>query len=243
MSHIVHKKGELMDYIYIGTPFPKDFPHKAELQLKAERDGIAFPHIFGEEAGETSDKYGKVSYFIEDRKAGDTHLLDALIEAGCVGEKTRHVLRNKNGTNEYEDVLLTTYSLPYRSKEATFHLPTVNANISMACNVEVNGLIEVKMVTEDGEAERYLHIPISTAGPFSMSFLDYVGDIEDDIRDMVEQSICGFKKSDDCILATFFDSQTGADCELEFYSIEELLHTVVSVRIVRLENNIVKRQR
>ena len=242
MRTVAHKKDELMDYVYIGKPFPENFPHKPELQLKAVRDGIAFPHVFGEEVGENSDKYGKISYFVEDHKAGTTHLLDALIEAGCVREKTRRVLRNKKGTDEYDEVLLTTYTLPYRSKEATFHLPTVNANISMACNVEVDGLIEVKLVTEDGEAERYLHIPIATAGPFSMSFLDYVGDIEEDIRDMVEEGICGFKKSDDCIMATFFDTQTGADCELEFYSISELLHTVVSVRIVKLENRIVDRK-
>ena len=74
--------------------------------------------------------------------------------------------------------------------------------------------------------------------------MDVLGDLEDDIRDMVKNGVNGFSYSREndypAWNATFFD-KLGRGTELEFESLHELLRTIVSIRLVKVDNRIIEK--
>lgn len=230
------------NYRYVGKPLPDYCPIKTERTLEAARDGVAFPHRWGLVVGEKTDKYGLVSYLIVDKDKTGKTILELMLEDDLLFEHKRTVLREVPDGG-YEELRLTEYYLPFISEDATHLLPTVNEYIDNAVNVKTDALIEVRMVADDEGLERYLHIPVKTAWP-SVSFMDVVGELEDDICDLAEKSQNGFSRNNDDGFsvweAVFFD-KLGRGAELEFESLHELMRTIVSVRLVKVENEIIEK--
>lgn len=235
---------DIKKYEYYGKEFPEGCTFRKNLELQGKKDGVAFPHLFGLEIGEESKEHGRRSYIVSDGET--TKMLDALIAAGCTRSMRREVMRaRENG--EYEDLVLTQFFLMYKAEDATFDLPTASENISNACNVATDAVLEVKLLTDDGDVERYVNFPFYTSGPFSTSLLDFLEGIEDEFDCMFEEGKDGFNvvKEDgsNYYEVTFFDVVTGQERAVQFETMSELLRTVCSVRLVKVENKIVERRK
>ncbi len=233
---------ETKNYKYVGKPLPAYCPIKTERTLEAARDGVAFPHRWGLVVGEKTDKHGLASYLIADKDKTGKTILEQMLEDDLLFENKRNILREVSDGG-YEELRLTEYYLPFISEDATYQLPTVNEYIDCAVNVKTDALIEIRMVADGGDLERYLHIPVKTSWP-SVSFMDVLGDLEDDIRDMAKNGANGFSYSREndypAWNAAFFD-KLGRGTELEFESLHELLRTIVSIRLVKVDNRIVEK--
>ena len=178
---------ETKNYKYVGKPLPAYCPIKTERTLEAARDGVAFPHRWGLVVGEKTDKHGLASYLIADKDKTGKTILEQMLEDDLLFENKRNILREVSDGG-YEELRLTEYYLPFISEDATYQLPTVDEYIDCAVNVKTDALIEIRMVADGGDLERYLHIPVKTSWP-SVSFMDVLGDLEDDIRDMVKNGV------------------------------------------------------
>lgn len=235
---------EIKKYVYYGKELPKDCTLKKNIELQGTKDGVAFPHLYGLVIGEESKKYGRRSYIVSDGET--TKMLDALIAAGCTRSMRREVMRKKED-GDYEDLVLTQFFLMYKAEDATFDLPTASENISNACNVETNVVLEIKLLTDDGDVERYVNFPFYTSGPFSTSLLNFLEGIEDEFDCLLDEGKDGFNvvKEDgsNYYEVTFFDVVTGQERTVQFETMSELLRTVCSVRLVKVENKIVERRK
>lgn len=233
---------EIKKYVYYGKELPKDCTLKKNIELQGTKNDVAFPHLYGLEIGEDSKEHGRRSYIVSDGET--TKMLDALIAAGCTRSMRREVMR-KREDGDYENLVLTQFFLMYKAEDTTFDLPTASENISNACNVETNAVLEVKLLTDDGDVERYINFPFYTSGPFSTSLLDFLEGIEDEFDCMFEEGKSGFSlvKEDGFTYyeVMFFDVVTGQERRVQFDTMSELLRTVCSVRLVKVENKIVER--
>lgn len=225
-------------YVYLGAELPADSPMRKEVVMTARKKNIAWPPVWGEAVGETSEKYGLQSYICADVDENSVKHLQALIDAGCVTEKKRQVLRKKENGAGYEEVNLTVYYLMYKAKEALFEVPTAEEGVSDACNVETDATVEICLSIDDGKWKRYIYLEMRTAGPFSLSLVDYIQELEDTFEELPGRD--GIRYEDGIYYITFFDEMGNAG-DLEFCSLTELFRNIVSIRFVRMENKIIGR--
>lgn len=232
------------DYEYVGEPLPKNMINFQGITLES-KDSV-FPHIFALSVGFSTEKDGFVSFLglDIDKNSGDPKVLQMLINRGCVMEIKRMEQNRTNSADQCGKLVeVTRYFLPYRSTAATFHLPAAEESILNVPGSEAEGLMEVKLVTSDGNFERYLHFPIHILGGLGMSFLGWVNSLNKRIQVAARQGENGLQQIGPVVNAVFFDSITGDRHVLSFSSLEGLLNTVVSVRLVRLENHTSKQYR
>lgn len=231
-------------YLYNGPEFPAEIPIDREIVLTAEKDSLAWPHIWGRPVGEYTKKYGLRSYIVKDHEAGNTALLDKLIAAGCIKEHCREVLREeKDNPAKCEKLFLTTYCLPYKAEDALFDAPAVNEGVSDACNVKTEAVIEVAMSMDEGDWKRYFYFDLKTAGPFCVDIVDFIqNDLEDSFRELIHEEGSGISYVDEegSYAVQFFNS-IGDMGELYFRTLSELFHNITGIRFVKLENCIVPR--
>ena len=228
-------------YVYVGNPLPDFCNIQTERMLESAKEDDVFPHRWGLIVGENTDKYGLKSYLIADQNTMEKTVLEQLINGDIVEEYSRPVMR-KNKDGSYEELYLTLYFLPYELEESTHRISTVEECIENAINVKTDALVEVKMVAGDFELERYITIPVKTAWP-AISFIDIVNDLEEEFWELAENRQKGFskeKEDEHTVWRAVFFNRLGEDTDFEFETLSELLRTIVSIRLVEVNNQIVK---
>lgn len=238
-----NEKQKYKKYIYVGKPLPDSCPVK-QVEEMICANGI-YPHRWGNPIGEISDALGKKSYFKMDENCTGKTMLDKLIEDGIALSITKYGTRRIKTENGYKwvDGAVTYYYLPYEQEDATFRLPTAIEPISQSVNIETDALMEVLFTTGDEGWQRYITIPIQTGWP-SISMIDAICDLKETLLDWAIDKENGFSiyMDDDeedeefAPLEVLFFDEMGNGSELEFESVGELMHHIVSVRLVNVEN-------
>ena len=230
-------------YIYVGKPLPESCPVEQVEEMFCA-NGI-YPHRWGNPIGEINDALGKKSYFKMDENCTGKTMLDKLIEDGIALSITKYGTRRIKTENGYKwvDGAVTYYYLPYEQEDATFRLPTAIEPISQSVNIETDALMEVLFTTGDEGWQRYITIPIQTGWP-SISMIDAICDLKETLLDWAIDKENGFSiyMDDDeedeefAPLGVLFFDEMGNGSELEFESVGELMHHIVSIRLVNVEN-------
>lgn len=143
------------------------------------------------------------------------------------------------------------YYLPYYVEEHTAFKPTINyTNISNSANVKQTITYEILLV-DDWGCNRYITKSIET-GPVGFNggqpykAYDFMHSLELEIQDMIDSNDSQFRiapsdedeYSNGDILIDFYDEK-GSVCTQGFGSIGGILDTVVSVRMIAYESEIV----
>lgn len=236
------KEIEGKKYIYVGKPLPESCPAGQVEELFCE-SGV-YPPRWAYCIGEISDALGKKSYFEMDKNCTGKSMMDRLIEEGIALSKTQYGTRQIKTENGYKfvDGAVTYYYLPYEQEDATFRLPTAIEPISLAVNVETDAIMEVLFTTGDEGWQRYITIPIKTKWP-SISMIDTINNLKETIIDWAMDNENGFSiymdddENDEELapLGVLFFDEMGNSSTLEFESVRELIHHIVSVRLVNVE--------
>lgn len=87
---------EEKNYLYTGPDFPENCPVDKKVVLTAQKEHIVWPPVWGRAVGEDTEKYGRVSYIVKDKKAGNTDYLDKHLISDTCCERTRTPVRMKN---------------------------------------------------------------------------------------------------------------------------------------------------
>lgn len=242
---------EYKRYIYTGKPLPASCPVKPVEELYSE-SGI-YPPRWGYRIGEISDTFGKKSYLEMDQNCAGKTMMDQIIESGAALSVTKYCTRriDTEQGSKYVDGSITYYYLPYEQEDATFRLPTAVEPISWAINVETDAMMEVLLTTGDEGWQRYVTVPVRTGWP-SVSMIDVVERLEDTFIDWAAKKENGFRFFDmdeededeycTAMEVLFFD-ETGAGNGLAFGSVRELMHCIVSIRLVNVQNKIIDKKR
>lgn len=243
------KDKEYKKYIYVGKPMPEGCPLKQTAELFCE-NGV-YPQRWGDCFGETSDAFGKKSYFTMDKDCKGQTMMDKLIECGAALSLTRYGARRVKTETGYKmvDGAITYYYLPYVAEDATFRMPTASEPISHAINVETDAVMEVLLTTGDEGWHRYLTIPIKTGWP-SVSMFDVVEDLKETILEWAADKKNGFSffededddEDEECAaMEVLFFDEMGAGSGLEFESVRDLMRCIVSIRLVNVQNKIIEK--
>lgn len=227
-------------FVYDGsTPLIPDGPIKNSI----EWENSVFPPRFIMDIGERTlkrngepipiEELKDKSFIIEDV---DGTQLEKYIKAGnCV---THHVMRYSLDTNDEFSILR--YSIPYKDPNASCFKATTEEPIFDATNVQTDAKCELHCIsTDDTDYVRDVVLPVKTAGTGALNIFDIIGDIEDDIEAMAEDEVNGFYFNElGELTVPFFHKETGEMSEASFDKVDDFLQTVVSIRLVDVENHI-----
>ena len=168
----------------------------------------------------------------EDKENNNTYIFDKLRDDVPLCQKSRTYADGKDLK------FATDYYIPYYVKNHSSQLPTVvDSYVDHCSNVVYKVAYEVLFVAED-DFRKYLTIEYTTEGHWSSCFFDQVESLRDDLREMFEDGANGFRENDGYITAEFYDG-TGYGTDLEIESMNELLSMIASIRIIKLETEIV----
>lgn len=182
---------------------------------------------------------------------GDT--LDEKIKIAdeILNDKSLIILEDKITQLENDKLVLKTiYYFPYYVADHSAYQPTINFDqISYACNVTNDVKIEVLFVHEEGWYNRYVTFNLSTAGSYnggrSLSLMDFIGSLEQEIEERTEE------KKDFFIANENTEDYDKGDIVLDFYdksgqrylfggNINDYLDMVSSIRIIDINTKIIK---
>lgn len=235
------------EYVYVGKEIPADINIGKTQRI---RNTLGFyPPRFGLKVGEYTEEFGRKSFFLSDTSAEGPTILDRLIDAGIPEEHTYDVFKTveEDGKETKKVVSCTSYFLIYEHKDATFRRPTATESIINALNVNVSATVEIHFATEDmWHWDRYITMQLKTACP-AVSMIDIVSELPQDIRELVRKGKRGFsyaipeERGPRAPISVVFFNDVGHDCALEFDSLNDLMRTIVSIRLIDVNNHVVKR--
>lgn len=193
-----------------------------------------YGHSLGTCVGYIFDDGEKKSLFVAD---GDgTENFDKLLEAGILKEQHKHTINRKTGK---ERGVVYYYAM----REIIGHssgLPTISDKcLDTCCNVQYHYTYEILLVADD-EYKRYITVDVDTDGPHTCCLMDIVGDLEYTIEEWAEDEEYGFSKDDYGTLHCQFFDDFGQGLDVEFSSTRELMMCVNSIRIVKLQSEIIQ---
>ncbi len=173
-----------------------------------------------------------ISYFKKDKENNNTYIFDKLREDVQLCQRSRTYAEGKDLK------FATDYYIPYYVKNHSSQLATVTDSYVDHCsNAEYKVAYEVLFVAED-DFRKYLTIEYTTKGHWSSCFFDQVESLRDDLQGMFEDGENGFLKKDGQMTAEFYDG-AGYGIDLELESIDELVSMIASIRVIKLETEIV----
>ena len=145
------------------------------------------------------------------------------------------------------------YHLPYYVADHSAYQPTVNFDqISYSCNASNDVKIEVLFVHEEGWVNRYVTFELHTSGSFkggrSLSLMEFIEDLEQEIEDSAAEV-----DGDFFIAEEDSDNYSEGDIVLDFYdksgqrylyggSVERFLNMISSIRIIGIDTQIIKEE-
>lgn len=210
------------------------FEKMGEVESSKEWQG----HSLGDPVGRIY-KDGKIeSFIIHDIETGTTDWFDILRNSGKLRQRHRNLI-NRKTWKEYE---CDEFYLMRRVIGHSSTMPTISdACLNDCINVRFDYTYEILLVADDG-LRRYITETIHTAGPGAYSLGDVMSSLEDTFEEWAVEKEKGFKRNDDGELQVAFYDDYGEKVDLHFYSIDELMMCINSVRIIDLQKTITRRR-
>lgn len=234
-------------YNYVGKELPDYVPLSKTQELYAKAE--LYPPRYGVKIGDYTKEGGRRSLFTADKNCTGPTILDRLIETGIPEEYSYQAHRTfvEDGKEVEKLVLVTSYYLMYEHENALFRRPTATESIINALNVNVSATVEIHFATEDmWHWDRYITMQLKTACP-TVSMMDIVSELPEDILELVRRGKRGFSYAipeeggPRAPISVVFFNDVGHDCALEFNSLNDLMRTIVSIRLIDVNNHVVKR--
>lgn len=198
--------------------------------LESEKEW--YGHSCGTCVGCIFDDGEKRSFFVVDENG--TENFDKLLETGVLKEQHKNTINMKTGK---ERGVMYYYVM----REIVGHssgLPTITEDCLNTCfNVKNHYTYEILLVVDE-EYKRYVTVDVDTDGPYTFCLMDAIEELEYTFEEWAEDEKYGFSK-DDCgtLHCQFFDD-FGQSIDAEFNSTRELAMLVNSIRIVKLQKEI-----
>lgn len=234
-------------YIYAGeTPLAiKDGPAKETIIMETRLRNIFTP-IYFLELGEIVTKRDDLLVPEEERKLKsfirvdienhNTAQIDEYINAGnCIQHTVQYA------TLKGPEITAIRYAIPYKDPTASCFEKTSDEPIYNAINTQTDAQCELHCVVDNEPYERDIVIDIHTGGPGALNLLDVLEDVEDDIQKMAEDGFDGifykdYGEEEPILNVLFWNRETGEVREFEFERVRDFLRTIVSARLIHVEN-------
>lgn len=192
-------------------------------------------HTYGFCVGMIKEDGTVKSCFKEDRRNGNTQLFDRLKVEMELYEKHCH-LRNRDTLELYDATL---YFILYRRENHCSTKPTVEDSYVDCCmNVQYILEYEILLIADEG-LKRYLTVSFTGMGSYSQSFYDQLTSLEDLFEEWFEGSSHGFQIDEGGLKTVTFYDDIGESCDVELYSIRELLSMITSIRVIKCEKKMI----
>lgn len=207
--------------------------------MDIETKGEWFGHSLGLAVGRVYDD-GRIESFLKHDNGG-TEWFDELREKHLLRSKRRHLTVLSNDRTTYKESDCDEYYLMYTVSDHMSHLPTVTKTFLDTCmNVDFTYTYEILFVGDDG-FKRYFYKTINTSGPHTYSLLDELEDLENLIEEWAEDGVYGlcYDAYGDLNLKMYDDF--GETLNASFSDTQELMMSINSIRIVKMEREIVDR--
>lgn len=195
-----------------------------------------FGHSIGDPVGRIYADGRIESFFNHDIASGSTDWFDVLRNSGKLRKRHR-ILFNRGTWVKYK---CDEYYLMRRVVGHPSEKPTItDASMDNCMNVRYDYTYEILLVADD-ELRRYVTDTIHTEGPGTYSLGDVMSCLENTFEEWAEEKEKGFERNDDGELQVAFYDDYGEKVNLHFYSIDELMTCINSVRIIDLQKTITR---
>lgn len=97
---------------------------------------------------------------------------------------------------------------------------------------------KILLIADEG-LKRYLTVSYTGMGSYSQSFYDQLTSLEDLFEEWFEESSHRFQIDEDGLKTVTFYDDIGESCDVEIYSIRELLSMITSIRVIKCEKKII----
>ena len=200
------------------------------------RDGCNwYGHAYASCVGMIYDDGTVESYFKTDKENDNTEIFDKLRNDIRLIEK--HV--NLINCETMKESSGTRYFIPYKVKDHSSDKPTVTDSYVDNCiNVHYSVEYEIVLVAGD-DFKRYITVEYETEGHWASCFFDQVENIEEMFEEWFENGINGFKNVEDEYKTVTFYDETGKNCDIEIFSISELMSMITSIRVIKCDRKII----
>jgi len=200
-----------------------------EIETKNEWYG----HSIGTAVGRVYDD-GKIKSFFKHDGDG-TEWFDMLREAGKLTSIHRYLIDRKT----YEESTCDEYYLMRKIVDHVSGMPTITDDcLDTCCNVKYEYTYELLLVAD--EYKRYVAKTVRTEGPYTYCLMDEIKSLEDLVEEWAEEEENGFFYDDENQLCCKMYNDFGEEINADFYSARELLMSLNSIRLVKLERIIVE---
>lgn len=219
---------------YEEIPEYSGFKKNEEIEV---RDGCGWNgHAYAVCVGIIYDDGTIESYFKADEENGNTEIFDKL--RNDIRLVKKHV--NLRDFNTMKLTSGTKYFIPYKVKNHCSDKPTItNTYVDNCINVHYSVEYEILLAASD-DFKRYITVEYETEGTFSSCFFNQVENIEEMFEEWFEEETHGFKVDEEGNKSVVFYDETGESCDIEIFSISELLSMVTSIRVIKCDRNIIK---
>ena len=198
--------------------------------LKFEKEW--YGHSYGTCVGLIFDDGEKKSFIAADGEG--TGNFDKLLEAGILKEQHKYTINIETGKERG----VVYYYVMRKIVGHSSGLPTITEDCLDTCyNVQYHYTYEILLVGDE-EYKRYVTVDVDTDGPHTFCLMDAIEDLEYTFEGWAEDKKYGFSKDDYGTLHCQFFDDFGQPIDAEFNSTRELMMCVNSIRIVKLQKEI-----
>lgn len=219
--------------LYENIPECTDLSNITSIEIKDgyEWDGHAYAFC----VGIVLDDGTVESYFKTDKNNENTNLFDKLRRDINMIEKHECVIDRKTGKKKSGN----RYFVPYRVKNHCSEKPTITDFYVDGCsNVHYSVEYEILLVAGDGY-KKYITVEYETEGSYSSCFWDHVEQIEIFFEEWFEKGLNGFRIVEDNYKTVAFYNDIGDKCDIDIFSISELMTMITSIRVIKCDQTII----
>lgn len=194
-----------------------------------------FGHSHGDPVGRMYTDGRVESFFNPDIERGTTDWFDILRNSGKLRQRHRHLINHET----WEKYECDEFYLMRRVVGHSSEMPTItDVGLDTCMNVRYEYTYEILMVADD-EFRRYITDTIYTKGPGTYSLVDVISSLEGTFEEWADEGKNGFGRKDGELRVNFYND-FGEPISANFYSVDELMMCINSIRIIDLKKTIVK---